>query len=67
MPVHWSEFPDRVVKFGDLFNILETFDHDLRANHIDSGSCDKETENSAYTVEFMGTDKIIPRPDRIPG
>lgn len=67
MPIHWTEFPKCVEKFGDLFNILETFEHDLRVNVIHSGSCDKETDESAYTVEFAGGGRFLPRSDRIPG
>jgi hypothetical protein len=67
MPIHWTEFPNRVEKFGDLFDILDTFDHDLRVNLIHSGSREKETDESAYTVEFAGGGRFLPRPDRIPG
>ena len=67
MPIHWTEFPNRVEKFGDLFNILDTFDHDLRVNFIHSGSCDNESDESAYTVEFAGGGRFLPRSDRIPG
>src|SRR5262245_1381167 len=65
--VHWTEFPERVEKFGDVFSIFETFEHDLRADLIHSGSCKKETAPSAYSVEFMGVGRILPRPDQIPG
>jgi len=67
MTIHWTNFPERVEQFGDLFNIFETFEHDVRADLIHSGSCEKETDESAYTVEFVGGARIIPRPDRIPG
>src|SRR2546430_967961 len=67
MAVHWTDFPERVEKFGDLFSICETFEHDLSADLIHSGSCEKENDESAYTVEFMGGGQFLPRPDRIPG
>ena len=67
MPISWTEYPERVEKFGDLFSIFETFEHDTRANLIDSASCEKETDDSAYTVEFVGGARIIPCPGRIPG
>ncbi len=68
MAVHWTDFPERVEKFGDLFSIFETLAHDLRANLIDSGSCAKETDASAYEVDFLRRDnEFVPRPERIPG
>lgn len=53
MSVHWTDFPERVEKFGDLFNIFETLAHDLRADLIHSGSCEKESDASAYEVGFL--------------
>src|SRR6266511_5353817 len=68
MPIHWTDFPERVEKFGDLFNIYETLAHDLRADLIHSGSCEKETDASAYEVDFLRHgDELVPRPERIPG
>lgn len=67
MAIHWTEFPERVEKFGDLLNILETFFRDLRVGMVHSGSCDKETAASAYTAEFMDGGEFSPRPERIPG
>lgn len=68
MPIHWTDFPERVEKFGDLFNIFETLAHDLSADLIHSGSCENETSASAYEVDFLRHgDELVPRPDRIPG
>ena len=67
MPIDWTEFPERVEKFGDLFHILETFFRDVRVGLIHSGSCDKESKTSAYTVEFMDGGEFKARPERIPG
>jgi hypothetical protein len=65
--VHWTEFPERVERFGDLFSILDTFEQDLRADLIHSGSLRGESDQSAYTVELMGEGRFIPRSDRVPG
>ena len=68
MATHWTDFPHRVEKFGDLFTSFETLEHDLRANLINFGSCEKESVESAYEVEFLRRgDEFVPRPDRIPG
>jgi hypothetical protein len=68
MATHWTEYPERVEKFGDLFSIFETLVRDLRADAIHSGSCENESDESAYTVEFLRRgDELVPRPERIPG
>ncbi len=67
MPPHWTDFPDRVETFGDLFAILETFAYDLGNDLIDSGSCRKESDQSAYSVDLMGQGRFIPNPDRLSG
>jgi hypothetical protein len=65
--MHWTDYPARVEKFGDLLSILETFDHDLRTNLIHSGCFDNEGDGSAYEIEVAGGGRFLPRPDRIPG
>ena len=67
MAVHWTDFPERVETFGDLLNIFETFEHDLRARLVHSGSCDNETDASAYSVEFVDGGRFLPQPERVPG
>ncbi len=67
MPVHWTDFPGHVERFGDLFDIFQTFADDLRADTIDSGMLARRGPEAAYDVEFMGLDRIVPRPDRVPG
>ena len=68
MAIHWTEYPERVATFGDLFNIFETLEHDVRANLIDSGSCENESAESAYEVDLLRRgEEFVPRPERIPG
>jgi hypothetical protein len=52
MAIHWTDFPQRVEKFGDLFNILETLDADHRTDYITGRSFAKRTPQAAYVVAF---------------
>jgi hypothetical protein len=65
--IHWTEFPERVELFGDLFSILETFEKDCATNVITSYSTAKESVQSAYTVEFMGLNRVEFVGERVPG
>lgn len=68
MAVHWTDFPEHIEKFGELFSILETLDRDWNGDRIHSGCWDNESDRSAYTVEGLGgTYEFTPRSDRIPG
>jgi hypothetical protein len=68
MTIHWTEFPERVERFGELFSILETLDRDHARDHIHFECFEKETEHSAYTVELGGGSyHFRPRPERMPG
>ncbi|MBX9626955.1 MAG: hypothetical protein K2X82_24350 [Gemmataceae bacterium] len=68
MAVHWSDFPERVERFGDLFQVLETLDRDRAADFFHGGQFDNEAGGSAYHVEpGAGAYMFQPDPDRIPG
>jgi hypothetical protein len=54
MSIHWTDYPERVEKFGDLFNILETLDRDHRMDIFTSGSFAKRTPRAAYDVDLVG-------------
>jgi hypothetical protein len=68
MAMHWTEFPEKIEKFGDLFSIMDTLHSDYRRDLIAFGAYAKESEQSAYTVEYGdGGLAFVTRPDRIPG
>lgn len=68
MPAHWTDFPERVELFGDLFHILESLDRDRAADVFYGGQFDRECRDSAYHVE-PGAGPYLFQPDagRIPG
>lgn len=68
MALHWTDFPERIESFGELFSILESLSHDVRHRRIFMGMHGKETQRSAYKVEHTpGTSYLQPRPERMPG
>ena len=67
-PVHWTEFPESVERFGDLLSILETLDlHDAKEGFT-AASFHNESPDSAYTIDPLPVGyRFSPRLNRMPG
>src|SRR5262245_22540889 len=65
MAMEWTDFPERVELFGDLFSIYETLD---QHRAFDFECFPDHPERAAYSVERDGGQWVIVlRPDRMPG
>src|SRR5262245_54411954 len=65
MAMHWTEFPERVEKFGDLFAIYETLD---QHKNFDFECFPDHAPKGAYTVDMRGRKWVVtPHPHRMPG
>lgn len=68
MPAHWTDFPERVELFGDLFHILESLSRDEENNMFTGDQFDRRGQASAYDIELNPRRaRFLPVPDRIPG
>ncbi len=65
MSIHWTDFPERVEKFGDLFSIYETLS---QHKQFDLETFPDHAPNGAYSVEPRGRKWVVtPHPDQMPG